>query len=129
MRDADRSPTDDAKTLGFISEAVDVDFGGRKVIEKRAGCPDAFVWRGTTYVIVERLAEWHDYSRRGRMAHNMRPSHARAAESRGSFGVGRDYYRVRTDAGRVFDLYYDRAPKDTVDRKGGWYLLREMEAP
>jgi len=27
----------------------------------------------------------------------------------------------------VFDLYYDRAPKDTVDRKGSWHLLREME--
>lgn len=42
-------------------------------------------------------------------------------------GVGRHYFRVRTDDGRVFDLYYDRAPKDTADRKGSWHLLMEME--
>lgn len=42
--------------------------------------------------------------------------------------MGRYYFRVRTDAGRVFDLYYDRAPRDTVDRKGSWHLLREMES-
>jgi len=34
---------------------------------------------------------------------------------------------VRTADGRVFDLYYDRAPRDTQDRKGSWHLLREME--
>jgi hypothetical protein len=34
---------------------------------------------------------------------------------------------VRTENGRVFDVYFDRAPKDTVDRKGSWHLLREMD--
>jgi hypothetical protein len=57
----------------------------------------------------------------------MRPTHAAAAERRGSWGVGRDYYRVRTDSGRVFDLYYDRAPGSVHDRKGAWFLLRELE--
>ncbi len=60
------------------------------------------------------------------MAKNMRPEHARTAERRGSWGVGRDYYRVRTETGRLFDLYYDRAPKDARRRKGAWYLFREL---
>ena len=60
------------------------------------------------------------------MAVNMRPAHAAAASRRGSWGMGRDYYRVRTDTGQVFDLYYDRATKKAGDRKGAWFLYREM---
>ncbi len=55
----------------------------------------------------------------------MTPAHARAALRRGSRGVGRDYYRVQTAAGRVFVLYYDRAPKNVDDSLGGWFLLEE----
>jgi len=60
------------------------------------------------------------------MTVNMRPAHAAAASRRGSWGMGRDYYRVRTDTGQVFDLYYDRATKKAGDRKGAWFLYREM---
>jgi hypothetical protein len=79
-----------------------------------------------TFEIVEILSEWHEYKRRGRMARNMSPEHAAVAESRGSWGVGQDYYRVRTTDGRIFDIYYDRAPKDVNHRKGGWFLYREL---
>jgi len=44
-----------------------------------------------------------------------------------SWGVGRFYFRVRTDHGRVFDLYYDRSPKNVNDRLGGWFLWRELK--
>jgi hypothetical protein len=30
--------------------------------------------------------------------------------------------------GRVFDIYYDRAPEAAGDRAGHWYLFREMRA-
>jgi hypothetical protein len=60
------------------------------------------------------------------MTSNMRPEHAAVAERRGSWGVGRDYYRVLTDSGRIFDIYYDRAPKDAGRRKGAWFLYREL---
>ncbi len=60
------------------------------------------------------------------MATNMRAEHAARASQRGSWGVGRDYYRVRTDTGQVFELYYDRAPKGSRDRKGAWFLDREL---
>ena len=64
--------------------------------------------------------------RRGRMANNMRPEHAELAAERGSWGVGRFFFRIRTDSGPIFDLYYDRAPKGTANRKGAWFLFREM---
>jgi hypothetical protein len=33
---------------------------------------------------------------------------------------------VRTGEGRVFELYYDRAPKDADDRHGHWVLYVEI---
>jgi hypothetical protein len=41
--------------------------------------------------------------------------------------VGKYYFRVRTDTGQIFDLYYDRAPGGADDRKGSWYLFQELE--
>jgi hypothetical protein len=43
--------------------------------------------------------------------------------------VGRDYFRIRTGTGRVFDIYYDRSPKTASERKGMWFLFREMKEP
>jgi hypothetical protein len=119
----------DMMPLRFIGEAIGVQFDRPPVLEKKPGCPDRFTWRGKLYQIVEKLGEWHDYRRRGHMARNMRPEHAATAARRGSWGVGRDYYRVRTSVGRIFDLYYDRAPKGVESRKGAWYLYREMSVP
>ncbi len=116
----------EAESLRFISEPVAVTFGNRRGFEKRPACPKDFAWRGKSYCIVEQLSEWQDHARRGKMAHNMRPSHLAAAEKRGSWGVGRHYFRVRTDTGQVFEIYYDRAPKNAANRKGGWWLLREL---
>jgi hypothetical protein len=115
--------------MRFISEPIEVAFDDQPALAKKPVCPDRFTWRGETFHVVHKLKEWHDYRRRGRMAHNMRPAHLEAARARGSWGVGRDYYRVRTAGGRTFDLYYDRAPKDAGDRSGGWYLYRELDGP
>lgn len=114
--------------IRFISESVEVAFNRTPTLQKKQGCPDRFTWRETTYTITEKLSEWHDYSRRGRTRSNMRPEHAEAAERHGSWGVGRDYYRVRTESGHVFELYYDRAPGSADDRKGSWILYRELKA-
>ncbi len=111
----------------FIAEPIQVHFDRPPTLEKKPGCPDAFTWRGEVYQIVEKLSEWHDYTRRGRMARNMQPQHAEVASHRGSWGVGLDYYRVRTDTGRIFDIYYDRAPKDADRRKGQWFLNQELK--
>jgi hypothetical protein len=114
------------KPIQFFSEPVAVQFDELPSLTKKPGCPDRFVWRGEIYRIVQKLKEWHDYGRRGRMARNMRETHLEAAGRRGSWGVGRDYYRVRTEGGRIFDLYYNRAPKGAGERGGAWFLYREM---
>jgi hypothetical protein len=112
--------------MGFIGEQIEVGFEQEPVFRKKPHCPDRFTWGQNAFRVVTVLREWHDYRRRGRMAHNMRPEHAQAASRRGSWGVGRDYFRVRTEDGRIFEIYYDRSPKDSEGRKGAWYLFREL---
>ncbi len=114
------------KPLKFIGEAIEVHFVQPPVLEKKPNCPDGFSWRDEYYPVVELLSEWHDYERRGSMARNMQPEHAATARRRGSWGVGQDYFRVRTANGRIFDIYYDRAPKDVDHRKGEWFLDKEL---
>jgi hypothetical protein len=114
------------RPLRFISEPIEVRFDKPPLLEKKPGCPDEFTWRGDCYRVKEMLSEWHDYKRRGRMVRNMQPAHASVAEIRRSWGVGQDYYRVLTDEDRIFDIYFDRAPKDAGHRKGDWFLYREL---
>ncbi len=110
----------------FIGEQVGVTFDSPPPLEKTPPCPDEFRWRGEVFRVIELLKEWRDFERRGRMARNMRPSHAVAASTRGSWGVGRFYFRVRVEGERIFELYYDREVKSVDDRKGSWFLYREM---
>jgi hypothetical protein len=112
--------------LHFIGEAIEIHFDKPPVRQKTPSCPDGFSWQGHAYRVTEKISEWHDFTRRGRMARNMRPAHAAHAEERGSLGVGRFYFRVRTETNQVFDLYYDRLIKDVDDRLGHWFLYREL---
>jgi hypothetical protein len=95
--------------LHFIGEPIEVIFDQPPTLEKKPPCPNAFVWQGQLYRILEELESWHDYARQGRMATNMRPGHAEAAAGCGSWGVGRFFFRVRVEEGRLFELYYARA--------------------
>lgn len=114
----------------FYSEEIEVRFSVEPAIEKRPGLPSAFTWRGREYQIVELLEEWHDYRPRGRSQAMYKKEKGAAwverGKSKGSWGVGRDYYRVRTEGGEVFDIYYDRTPKGSKS-KGGWVLYRRVE--
>lgn len=114
------------RPLQFIGQEIRVDFDREPALEKRPPAPDRFIWEGQTHLVESVLSEWQDFSRRGRMARNMQPHNAAKAIRRGSWGVGRYYFRVSTTSSRIFDLYYDRAPKNVEDRKGSWYLDREM---
>lgn len=109
----------------FIDEPITVIFDEPPVLQKRPHCPSAFIWRGDTYQVVEMLETWQNFQRRGNMERNMIPSHLTMASKRGSWGVGRFHFRVRVEDGRIFDLYYDRAPKSAGDRMGHWFLLGE----
>lgn len=110
----------------FIGEPITVEFDKAPQFSKKPECPDRIIWRGETLVVETILEEWRDYRRRGRMAQNMQPAHLRTAEQRGSWGVGRAYFRVRVVDGRSFEFYYDRSPKDADDRSGSWFLVQEL---
>lgn len=113
------------KSIRLIVEPIEVTFEQEPALEKKPGCPSSFSWREEQFVIVRMLSEWHDYRRKGRMARNMQPQHARAAEAKGSWGVGQDYYLVETEDGRFFVIYFDRSPRSVDERKGAWYVERE----
>jgi hypothetical protein len=110
----------------FIGAEVEVGFREEPLLEKKPSAPDYFQLGGETFVVKRLLQTWFEYGRSGRMSRNMRPANLRKAARRGSWGVGRFYFRVEVEDGRIFDLYYDRAPKDASDRKGSWTLWREM---
>jgi len=115
------------KPLHFIGASIAVEFDKEPLHIKRPPCPDRFIWNGEIFSVVAMLGEWHDYNRSGDMTHNMRPANLAKALRRGSWGVGRFYFRVQTEKGQIYDLYYDRAPKDASDRTGSWYLDRELK--
>ncbi|HMB23210.1 MAG: DUF6504 family protein [Chloroflexota bacterium] len=123
--------------LHFYDQPIEPIFDAPQAREKTPDCPDGFVWEQKTYRVVEMFSSWSDFTRRGKMARNMRPAHATAAAGRGSLNVGRFYFRVRavlpvsSPAGQptesqIFDIYYDRAMKNIDDRKGQWFVYREM---
>lgn len=111
--------------LQFIDQPIEVRFDTPPLYAKSPPCPQAFFWLEKWFVINREVSAWSDFERHGRMGRNMQPAHAARASKAGSWGVGRYYYRVETDEGRVFDLYFDRAPRDVDDRKGNWFLLGE----
>jgi hypothetical protein len=114
------------KAVRFISESIEVIFDKSPLVEKKPGPPDGFIWRNESYRLSEVLNQWQDFERRGSMAHNMRPSSMKKALRRGSYGVGRFYFRVRTESEQIFELYYDRVVKNVNERKGEWILFREI---
>jgi hypothetical protein len=114
------------EALRFIGDAIEVEFEQAPILTKKPGAPDGFQWQGKDFKVTKILGEWFDYGRRGRMAMNMRSENLTKAKRRGSWGVGRYYFRVETKSGQIFDIYYDRAPEDAGDRQGHWFIWREL---
>jgi hypothetical protein len=114
------------RAIRFIDQPIDVEFDRQPTLSKKPSVPDRFTWDCEDFHISELEQTWFDYGRRGRMARNMSPAHQEVAFRRGSWGVGRFYFRVLTEEGRAFDLYYDRAPREAADREGVWMLFREL---
>jgi len=117
----------DFTPIHFLDRPIEPIFDKPPAREKTPDAPpNGFIWEGKTYRVIEMLSVWNDYKRRGRMARNMQPAHAAVASSRGSLNVGRFYFRVKVDTDQIFDLYYDRAMKNVDDRKGQWFVYREL---
>ncbi|MCB0112859.1 MAG: hypothetical protein KDD84_02160 [Caldilineaceae bacterium] len=113
--------------MHFIGAEITVDLPDTPALEKKPPPPRAFTWNDAIFEVVELLAEWHRYGRPEIRTQGSRPPYAqRSGRTQGSWGVGRAYYRVRTADGRLFDIYYDRAPKKQ-QRSGSWFLWRELE--
>jgi hypothetical protein len=115
------------RPIAFIGEEIQPSFKRLPILSKKPGVPDGFVWREKTHKVEKLISSWFSYERKGRMAKNLRDANLKQAKRKGSWGVGRYYFRVQVEGGRVFDLYYDRAPKDVDDRQGQWVLWRELE--
>jgi hypothetical protein len=118
--------TDAWRPIRFIDEEIEVEFDRPPALSKKPGAPDRFRWNSERFHTVRLVSTWFDYGRKGDMARNMAPAHLEAAQRRGSWGVGRFYFRVVTRDERAFDLYYDRAPRGAGDRTGQWILWREL---
>ena len=114
------------KPIKFIGQEIEVIFDKPPALTKRPGCPDGFIWQGETFRVAKLRSEWSDFTRRGRFTRNMQPRNQRKTVRRGSIGVGRFYFQVETEDGRIFELYYDRAPKNVDDKLGRWSLFREL---
>ena len=118
---------DNYQPIHFYDHPIQPIFDTPPAREKTPDCPDGFIWDDKTYRVTEMLSSWSNFARRGKMAKNMRPAHAIVAAGRGSLNVGRFYFRVRTNTDQIFDLYYDRAMKSVDDRKGQWFMYRELK--
>ncbi len=115
--------------MELYSEPISVKFRDEPLVEKKPGAPDAFIWRGKTYTIISVEREWHNYEIRGKMEKFYGQRRGNAPEmgprKRGSWGIGKDYYQVKTDSGEIFVIYYDRQPAKS--NKGQWVLLQKVE--
>lgn len=109
--------------MTFVDEPIQVIYKNLPLLEKVPTCPNAFLWREEEYLITAVLQEWKRFERKGRMARNMSPAHARRAASRGSWGVGKYYFKVQTSTGHTAVIYYDRAPEGSDEPKGSWTLF------
>ncbi len=110
--------SDNSKPIQLIDEPIIVEFKKPSIIEKTPPCPDAFVWDGNHFDVVECMNQWHDFSRRGRMARNMKDEHLEAAAIKRLLGRWPFLFSSESKKGRIYDLYYDRASKNAEHRKG-----------
>ncbi len=116
----------------FIGEEIEPVFAEEPELEKKTGAPSGFKWRGQDYAIKRLVKEWHDYGSTTRPGGGWDagrpPFGQRNVMQRGSWGQGKDYYRVILEDGRMVDIYYDRRPKSAKPegRKGRWVLFREI---
>jgi len=107
------------ETLPFrlIDEPIEVAFSEPPLFEKKPPCPTSFTWQGENYPIIEVIAEWEDYRRKGKWKRNNGAGTYQTRVAQGILGVGRFYFRVRVKQGNLYEIYFDRAPESAGDRK------------
>lgn len=90
----------------FIGEPIEVTTGGH-IAE-----PQSFVWREQAYMITHVIAAWQDWGfPAGAVQRNWRTRRHR------------NYYRVETEAGEVFEIYNDRGP---AGGRSEWFVYQQL---
>jgi hypothetical protein len=92
----------------FISEPIQVEATG--TIRQ----PQSFTWRGEQYRITEIILAWMDWGF---------PSGSSQKDWRSR--RHRNYFRVRTESGEVFELYNERAAAGPTN---AWYLYQQLDS-
>lgn len=98
----------------FIGARVEVTLGGDPIL-----LPVSFRWEGREYAVAEVLARWFDYG----FGPQARPSPKWWQRRH------RNYYRVRTADGEVFELYFDRGANLKHPERRVWILYRSLGTP
>ena len=94
----------------FFGREVDVTVSGEVKV------PTSFRVDDREYVISEIIAAWPD--------HGFGPSTARG--KRWWQRRHRNYYRVKTTEGEVFEIYYDRGTSLKYPERRKWFLHRQL---
>ena len=93
--------------------------GGREIQAEVSGDegsdPKSFVLGGHKHVVAEVVSTWHDESFGGGYRRDAWLGHQRV------------FYRVRTEAGELFDIYFDLGERRRRG-KGRWVLHRRLAA-
>jgi hypothetical protein len=91
----------------FISEPITV------ARDEKSGEPVSFTWKGREYLIEEIIAAWPDWG------------FSAGAPKRKSWRMRRhrNFYRVETRDGAVFEIYHDRGLKPDG---GKWFLYARL---
>jgi len=90
----------------FIDDRIDV------VMEGTVRQPKSFVWQGRNFQVVEILHAWSDWG--FSLAATRRNWRTRKH---------RNYYRIRTEDERIFEIYLDRGTKPGRE---SWYVFQEF---
>lgn len=93
----------------FIDDRIDVE------LEGTVRRPKALVWRGARMVVAEVLHAWSDWG-----------FSVAATQRNWRTRRHRNYFRIRTDSGRIFEIYLDRGTKPGRE---AWFLFQELDAP
>ncbi len=92
-------------------------FGQLITVERdpRSRAPTAFAFRDEKHTVAQVLTSWqdHGFPNDGRR-HTWRQRRHRS------------YYRVRTDEGRDFEIYYDRGVSMDSPKYMRWYVSEEL---
>jgi len=94
-------------------------FSGRQIEVITGGTvkvPVSFRLDDREYVIADILEAWYDYG------FGKSPLRRKSWRQRRH----RNYYRVKTSEGEVFEIYYDRGTKLEYPERKKWFLYRQL---